>query len=70
MTPLLIKTRTASADIGARKIVAFSTVEGQVAQATSATDKITGVQDVVGATAGGPADIIQGGGRRHRRWRH
>lgn len=62
MNPGLIKSYVAEAAVTAYRIVKFGTADGQVVQATAATDAAFGIADNLGqATAGARVDVVQDG---------
>ncbi|WP_374631807.1 DUF2190 domain-containing protein [Ferrovibrio sp.] len=59
--PGLTKTRTASGAIAARRIVKFTANDGEVAQASAATDKLMGISTIVSAASGNRSEHVEEG---------
>ena len=60
MTPLLIKSCPAAAEIAGNRLVSFD-VDGNVVPAAAATAAIIGISERMGAPLGGMADVVQAG---------
>src|SRR5262249_51861063 len=58
VTPILIKSRPAAADIAPFRIAAFTGDRQAVETAAAATDRLAGVTGSMGATEGGVADLM------------
>jgi hypothetical protein len=61
MNPLLIKNYTAGGTVNAYRILKFGSADGEVVQASAASDALIGVSNSLSATSGQRVDVIHTG---------